>query len=490
MSSNYQVIARKYRPKKFSDVRGQPAIVETLKNAIRNDRIAQAYLFCGSHGTGKTTLARLFAMALNCDALDAQLEPCGTCGSCKGIISGSSMEVIEIDGASNRGIEDIRQINETVSYAPPPGKKKIYLIDEVHMLTKEAFNALLKTLEEPPPHVKFFFATTEPHKVLPTILSRCQRYNVGRIPVESIMEKLGSIATDMGLQVHEEALRMLAAQADGGLRDAESLFDQLVAFTDGKVTVDSISRVLGIVPRECFFELDKAGKEGDYTAPFAIIERVFTEGMDLAFFMQMLIDHFRTILLTQLGESSLQGVPLSAEEKRRYTETAKLYQREQVITLLELMVEGSNELRHTPSKRYFLESLLLKVVRSHQRLPLEVLVRRLGELESKLINSGTAAKPAPTVATKVEMAKVEPKVETKVEPKVETKVEPKVETKVEPKVETKVEPKVETKVEPKVETKVETKVEMAKIEPKQPAYHYDTLYQFAAVELDGTLQKK
>src|SRR3984957_4201366 len=229
----YQVLARKYRPQSFQEVLGQEAIITTLKNAIKNNRLAHAYLFCGSRGTGKTTLARIFAKALNCQRPTEDLEPCNVCESCKEITSGSSLDVLEIDGASHRGIDDVRQINDTVGYSCASGKYKIYIIDEVHMLTKEAFNALLKTLEEPPPKVKFFFATTEPHKIPATILSRCQRFNLRRISPSLIVQKLQRIAQDVKAEIDPEALHLIANMADGALRDAESLLDQVLSFTEG-----------------------------------------------------------------------------------------------------------------------------------------------------------------------------------------------------------------------------------------------------------------
>lgn len=206
----YQVLARKYRPQSFQDVVGQEVVVTTLKNAIRLSKVAHAYLFCGGRGTGKTTLARLFAKALNCEKLNCDQEPCNQCSSCLDIMAGQSLDVIEIDGASNRGIDDIRQINEMVGYVPSHGRYKIYIIDEVHMLTKEAFNALLKTLEEPPPQAKFFFATTEAHKILPTIISRCQRFDLGRISITQITSKLEQIAKDLQRDVDADALHKIA----------------------------------------------------------------------------------------------------------------------------------------------------------------------------------------------------------------------------------------------------------------------------------------
>lgn len=394
--SDYQVIARKFRPQTFKDVIGQEAIVTTLKNAIRFQRLAQAYLFCGSRGTGKTTLARLFAKALNCQHPTEDLEPCNQCASCREITSGSSLDVLEIDGASNRGIEDIRQINETVGYATASGEYKIYIIDEVHMLTKEAFNALLKTLEEPPPKVKFFFATTEPHKVLATILSRCQRFNLSRIPQPLIMSKLRRIAQHLNVSVEEEALRLLAQRAEGGLRDAESLFDQILAFEEGAITVSSVTAILGLVPRDIYFEIDRAGKEGRFVKAFEIAHRVFSEGKDLTYFIEGLVDHLRQILLIIAAGLDSPLVALTDEEKEKYGRAARLYSHEQCLDLIEYLIEAQHQLRITPFGKISLEAILLHVMQSHFRLPIEHLVRRLSELEH-LISENGEDRPAAAV---------------------------------------------------------------------------------------------
>ncbi|NGX54231.1 MAG: DNA polymerase III subunit tau, partial [Chlamydiae bacterium] len=289
--SEYQVLARKYRPKFFRDVIGQEVIVTTLVNAIKMERTAHAYLFCGSRGTGKTTLARLFAKALNCSNLSSDHEPCNKCASCKEISASNAIDVLEIDGASHRGIEDMRQIIETIGYVPTLGKYKIYLIDEVHMLTKEAFNALLKTLEEPPEKVKFLFATTEPHKIPATILSRCQRFNLNRISSEKIEEKLVAIAKDLSITIAPEALSLIAKLSEGSLRDAESLFDQLLAFQESEITLDDASEALGMMPRKIFFALDEAGSKNDFSAAFKIADEVFSSGRNLAYFVEELILH-------------------------------------------------------------------------------------------------------------------------------------------------------------------------------------------------------
>ncbi len=453
--AEYQVVARRYRPQTFGEVVGQDAVVATIKNAVKFDRIAHAYLFCGSRGTGKTTLARLFAKLLNCEAPTADFEPCNACSSCRGITSGSSLDVLEIDGASNRGIDDIRQINETVGYAASRGGYKVYLIDEVHMLTGAAFNALLKTLEEPPERVKFFFATTEPHKVLPTILSRCQRFNLARISQEKIEGKLTRVAADMGVEVESEALKTIARVADGGMRDAESILDQIIAFSDGKVTQALVSEVLGLMPRESFFSLDRAGKAGDFNAAFAIAEQIFGEGKEITHYVEELTEHFRDLLLV---------LTTGRAATPEYAESAKLYHREQLLTILDFLIEGQEKVRFAPSQRVALEMLLLRIIRSHQQIPIEALVRRLAELEEKI------GKPAVAPPAKVEAPPPTPPPTPKPKPVASTPPPP------QPK------PVVPTpppqQPQPSREERIKTQVQ------------YDTVLQFAAVELEGTLKKK
>lgn len=392
MSSHYKVIARKYRPQSFREIVGQDAIVTTLKNAIRRNILAHAYLFCGARGTGKTTTARVFAKALNCQNPTTDFEPCNQCSSCKEITAGNSLDVLEIDGASHRGIDDIRQINETVGYATASGKYKIYIIDEVHMLTKEAFNALLKTLEEPPPKVKFFFATTEAHKVLPTILSRCQRFNLSRISINDIISKLRQIAQELGVSVEEEALILLSNRADGSLRDAESLLDQILTFHEGALTVEAVTSVLGLMPRDSLFTLDRAGKEGNLSIAFEIANRVFTEGKDVSFFIDGLIDHIRNILLVQMSGKSAPFLSLTDVERNKYEVSAKLYRQDQCLNILEFLTEAKVQNRFSASSRVTLEAVLLRILRSHQSLPVSMLVQRLAELEQRV--AGTPATQA------------------------------------------------------------------------------------------------
>lgn len=378
----YQVIARKFRPRTFKEMLGQEPLVTTLKNAIRLGRLPHAYLFSGPRGTGKTSVARLFAKAINCDNRTSEDEPCNQCSSCLEIQNGTSMDVLEIDGASNRGIDDIRKINETIGFSALSGRYKIYIIDEVHMLTKEAFNALLKTLEEPPPKVKFLFATTEVHKVLPTILSRCQRFQLKRIPPSAIIKKLQWIASELKVEVEEEALRLIAKRAEGGLRDAESLFDQIISFQDGKVTAASTSEALGVPSKETLFSIDSAVEKEDYAALQSTARSVFEDGKDLVFFYDCLVDHFRTLLL-----SKLKAVPpllLSEGDLLQYETNQAFYTKESLMAILDFLIEAQSKARTAPLTQTSLEQTLYKILRLSTLESVGMLVRRLGELEKRL----------------------------------------------------------------------------------------------------------
>lgn len=378
----YQGLAKKYRPQKFSEVFEQDSIVQTLKNALRLKRVGHAYLFCGTRGTGKTTLARLFSKAINCHEPSPDYEPCNQCPSCKEIISGNSLDVIEIDGASNRGIDDIRNLNETVGYSSSSGKCKIYIIDEVHMLTKEAFNALLKTLEEPPEHVIFFFATTEPHKVLPTIISRCQRFDLHRISHDKIQSKLGRILNDLGLKENAPALSLIAAHAEGSLRDAESLLDQLLCYQEGGITVESVSRALGLVSRELFFNLDNAAREHDLLFAFELAEQVFKQGSHLEYFLENLAEHYRNILLVKLGKNKDLSSHFTSQVREKYLQTEKNYTKEQCLEILDILSKELEKLAKSSFKRINLEILLLEIIRSMKKMPLDSLVGELIELKA------------------------------------------------------------------------------------------------------------
>ena len=437
--TEYQVLARKYRPQLFRDVIGQESIITTLKNAIKSHRTAHAYIFSGSRGTGKTSIARILAKALNCQNPSEDLEPCNLCPSCKEITSGNSLEVIEIDGASNRGIDDIRQINNTIGYATGSGKYKIYIIDEVHMLTKEAFNALLKTLEEPPPAVKFFFATTEPHKLPATIISRCQRYHLNRIPLDDISTTLRYIANDSNITIDDDAINIIAKMSDGGLRDAESILDQVIAFGEGSITKDTVSELLGLMPRDILFELDRAGADEDISIAFKITNRIFSQGKNITQFVEELIDHFRNIMLIKVSDTS-SATLLSDSDRKLYKTSSKLYGMSQCMDLLEFLTDFQNKLKTMASKRVALEVALMHIIRSHRKISIEELVKRLSELEKSI--------PVVTTTTAVT---------TDATPRHQP-------------------PK------PKNNT-----VSLSDQQKKQS--NYDTIVQFAAAELDGSIKK-
>lgn len=394
VESMYQVIPRKYRPKRFKEVVGHEAVVRTLKNALRLERTAQAYLFCGSRGTGKTTLARLFAKALNCHQLDADGEPCNQCPSCLDFLEERSLDILEIDGASNRGIEDIRQLNETVGFAASTGKYKIYIIDEVHMLTKEAFNALLKTLEEPPPFVKFFFATTELHKVLPTIVSRCQRFELSRISLPDLLKKLGHISQDLQLSVEPAALEQIAELADGSLRDAESLLDQLACYGEGPLTLEKVREAFGLLPRAFFESVDNAILAGDVVKARELAETLYSAGKDPHAAIDALQTHYRSHLVSQTS-------PFSSA---------------QTLQLLDLLLDAEKQLGKSSFKRIHLEMLLISLARSQRHLPLEHLIQRLLSLESRLKaphEEKTAPAPKPKGPMLPEAAEPPPVIKSK-----------------------------------------------------------------------------
>jgi len=375
----HQVIARKYRPSTFSEVIGQQSTVKTLLNALKYNMAAHAYIFCGPRGVGKTSIARIYAKALNCENLNDKFEPCNLCSSCKEISSGSSLDVIEIDGASNRGIDDIRQINDTVGYRPGKGNYKIYIIDEVHMLTKEAFNALLKTLEEPPEKVKFFFATTEAHKVLSTILSRCQRFDLKRVGNSEIIKKLSMIGASLQRDIDKKAMQLIANFSDGSLRDSESILEQILCFEDGAITSKTVQDALGLTPKEKFFELDLAVQNQDYLFAFTLADMIFEKGIDPNYFLEELIEHYRNILVAILNSRSVVD--------SKYIETAKLYNFNQLQFILDYLMQMGKYLSKSSLKKVTLEMILMKIIQSKKEQNLSSLFSRLLELENRLNNS-------------------------------------------------------------------------------------------------------
>ncbi len=398
-------ISRKYRPTTFAKVKEQQAIVTTLKNSISLGRVSNAYLFSGLRGTGKTTLARLFAKSLNCKNLQEDVEPCNACPSCQEITSGTSLDVLEIDGASSRGIDDIRKINETAMYAPSSGKYKIYIIDEVHMLTKEAFNALLKTLEEPPPHVKFFFATTEPNKILPTVLSRCQRLDLQRISTKSIAEKLLQITKLANTSIDQDALSYLAQIADGSMRDGESMLDQLICFADGNISLQMITTSIGAADPDFFFSLHDAMEKEDISFAFDAAEKLFTLGKDLYFFIENCAEHFRNILLCSLGKTNI--LLLS-----KYQAISSAYSQAHLFRILDYLTSCLERFAKAPFKKIHLEMIILHLIRSKKRLDLETITTKLLALESKLSSDTISPQPVQDLPPKNNAAPNEKPTET------------------------------------------------------------------------------
>jgi DNA polymerase-3 subunit gamma/tau len=377
MSTSYQVIARKWRPQTFDDLVGQDHVVRTLRNAITRNRIAHAYLFVGPRGTGKTSMARIFAKALNCSGgPKADFDPEDPV--CKAIAEGSCLDVIEIDGASNNGVDQVRELRDTVRYAPAQGRFKVYIIDEVHMLSAAAFNALLKTLEEPPAHVKFVFATTDVQKVLPTIISRCQRFDLKPISIELIVERLKKIAAAEKITVSEVALASIARMADGGMRDAQSIFDQMISFCGNDVTEADVLDVYGLVAAEKIGELAGALAAGDHKKIVGIVEECDQNGRDLFRLLVDLQSHVRTALLDAIargGQSATLGnTPLTTEQLTR---------------LLDGLREGESAVKHGLADKINFEVTLLKAVEASRSRAIDSLIKELATLAEQAPDNGS-----------------------------------------------------------------------------------------------------
>jgi DNA polymerase-3 subunit gamma/tau len=384
MAQQYQVLARKWRPQQFDDVVGQEHVTTTLKNAIEQSRLAHAYLFVGPRGIGKTSTARIFAKALNC-VKGPTVTPCDNCDNCKEITEGRSLDVLEIDGASNNGVEQVRELRETVRYAPARGKFKIYIIDEVHMLTTQAFNALLKTLEEPPAHVKFFFATTEPQKVLPTILSRCQRFDLRRIPANLIVKHLKEIAKKEKVAIDDEALAAIARGAEGGLRDAESTLDQLISFCGNKITESDVLSVFGLVAHDQIAALTDALLDGQTTKALTVLKDLDEVGKDLQRLAADLLDHFRNLLVVTLGEEGLASLQLPDTEIALLRAQAQQTDSDAALRIIDALAAAEGRLRYALSKRVFFEIALVKAIKARDMVGIDGLLKKLNELKGQVV---------------------------------------------------------------------------------------------------------
>jgi len=390
----YTALYRKWRPATFDEVKGQDAITTTLKNQIIGGRVGHAYLFCGTRGTGKTSVAKIFARAVNCEhPVDG--SPCGECASCRAIAAGASMNVVEIDAASNNGVDSIRQIRDEVEYPPADGRYRVYIIDEVHMLTPGAYNALLKTLEEPPSYVVFILATTEVNRIPITVLSRCQRYDFRRIDGGTIAARLREMADAEGIDAEEKALRYVAKKGDGSLRDSISLFDQCVAFYYGeKLTFERVLEVLGAVENEIYSRFLRLLHNGQAGECLREVESLLMQGRDINQFTADFIWYLRNVLLAQAGEKSAELLDMSDEDRRELLDNAKAISEDTVMRYIRVLSETMNQMRYSGSRRVLLEIALIKLTRPAMETNLDSVLQRLDALEEKLATGVPAVAPA------------------------------------------------------------------------------------------------
>jgi DNA polymerase III subunit gamma/tau len=423
----HATLYRKWRPRRFSEVVGQEPVVRTLSRAIETGRVVHAYLFSGPRGTGKTSTAKVLAMGLNC-VKGPTPEPDGTCESCRAIINNSSLDVVEMDAASNRGIDEIRDLRDRVNLAPVAGRMKVYIVDEVHMLTPEAFNALLKSLEEPPEHVVFVLATTEKHKILPTIISRCQGFDFRRPGVETLVKKLAEIAKADGIEVEPEALTVIARESRGSFRDAEGLLDQLSSFAEGRITASMVRELLGSVGPEALLETTAALHERRAADALRIVDRLSNEGRDLGQFIDELLSHLRTLmLLPHAPEIALAEV--GAEERGALEEQAENIPTAEVVWLIEALGNTLGRIKRGGEPKLELELSLLKLTRGYTEPSVENLVRRLEAIELAAEQGNVAKVPeivtdeAPAVETTPENVESGEVLEVEEKPQTENKAD-------------------------------------------------------------------
>ena len=383
---SYQVFARKYRPQTFDDLVGQAHVTRTLKNAVEQNRLAHAYLFVGPRGIGKTSTARILAKALNC-VKGPTITPCGVCDSCKEITGGNSLDVLEIDGASNNGVEQVRELRDNVRYAPTKGKFKIYIIDEVHMLTSAAFNALLKTLEEPPPHVKFIFATTEPQKVLPTILSRCQRFDLHRIPAKLIADHLQFIAGKEKITLEPAAAHAIARGAEGGLRDAESMLDQLVAFCGDTIAEPDVLNVFGFTSEQTVTDFTDRILRGATAEAISLLHEQSEIGKDMMKLTSDLISYLRDLLVYKVKPEAL-AEDTSPELQKSLEAQAAMIEMDRLLELIDQFAAAEARMKWAPNKKLHLEVAVIKAIQTLSQVTLNEVIENLAALRDGSAKGG------------------------------------------------------------------------------------------------------
>ncbi len=392
---SYLVLARKWRPQRFDEVVGQAHVTKTLANAIEMDRVAHAFVFSGVRGVGKTSLARILAKSLSCTE-GPTVDPCGECDSCRGITAGTAVDVIEIDGASNNSVDDIRELRETVPYRPVVGRFKIYVIDEVHMLSTSAFNALLKTLEEPPPHVKFIFATTESHKIPVTILSRCQRYDFRRIPTKAIVERIATILSAEEIGAEEKALAVIGREAEGSMRDALSILDQVLAAGGQEITADQVADLLGVVDGQVLYDLSRAILEGEPRRVLELVRQVDNQGYDIATFAKGLLEHFRNLVVAGVCREDRSVLDLPDEEAKDLYEQASSVSTDTLHRLFKHFSESYEAIARSSHPRILLETSLARLADLSELVPAAELVRRLEAIIAKGGVPGPSSTPPQT----------------------------------------------------------------------------------------------
>jgi len=379
----YLVLARKFRPQTFNDVAGQEPVVRTLVNAIGQGRIGHAFLFAGPRGVGKTSVARILAKSLNCEK-GPTATPCNICPNCREITEGTSMDVREIDGASNRGIDEIRELRENIKFAPATSKYKIYIIDEVHMLTREAFNALLKTLEEPPGHVIFIFATTENHKVPATILSRCQCYDFRRISLSEIAANLGRVAAAEGITISPTALSWIAEAGDGSMRDAQSIFDQVISYAGFNISDDAVEDILGLADRKYLYRLSEVVLAHNAGACLIILAEAYLAGIDMKHFYSMLLKHFRNLLLVKIAADNSSSFDIAPEQVEKLKNQTQNVSHETLQRYLDILLNEADSLRRSQEVRMKIETILVRMAYLEPVLPVGEIMATLEALEQKL----------------------------------------------------------------------------------------------------------